>query len=31
VMLAVLVACALVFHHYFPGMRTLGEAFTALR
>ncbi|MEP7062805.1 MAG: hypothetical protein ABI881_10425 [Betaproteobacteria bacterium] len=30
VMLVVLIVCALVFHHFFPGMRTLGEAFTAL-
>lgn len=30
-MLAVLVVCAIAFHHYFPGLRTLGEAFTALR
>ncbi|HEY7903507.1 MAG TPA: hypothetical protein VIH36_08645 [Casimicrobiaceae bacterium] len=30
-MFAVLVVAGLVFHHYFPGMRTLGEAFASLR
>lgn len=30
-MFVVLVVAALVFHHYFPGMRTLGEAFASLR
>lgn len=30
VMLVVLIACAIVFHHCFPGMRTLGEAFASL-
>ena len=30
-MLAVLIACALAFQHFFPGMRTLGQAFTSLR
>ena len=30
-MLAVLIVCALAFQHFFPGMRTLGQAFTSLR
>jgi len=30
-MFAVMVATGLVFHHYFPGVPTLGAAFTSLR
>jgi hypothetical protein len=30
-MFAVMVVAGLVFHHYFPGMPTLGAAYTSLR